>query len=62
MEEELKEICHKMELTKDDLDNIYKIVDIIKDITTIDAMLKSDANYSHSRGKDEKDNLSHSIL
>lgn len=42
MEYELEDICHKGELTSTDLEHIYKIVDIIKDITTIEAMLKAD--------------------
>ena len=42
---ELEDICHKSELSSTDLDYIYKIVDIIKDITTIDAMLKSDKHH-----------------
>ena len=61
MEDELKSICHKEEIDNVDLENIYKIVDIIKDITTIDAMHKSDdrhsrnswdSDYSYSRGHD----------
>lgn len=59
MEDELKSICRKEEITPMDLDNIYKIVDIIKDITTVDAMHKAEENgYSgegmgnYSRGYD----------
>ena len=63
MEDELKSICHKEEITKDDLEDIYKIVDIIKDVTTIDAMHKSDydgysrgwdVDYSYARGRDSR--------
>lgn len=59
MEDELKSICRKEEITPMDLDNIYKIVDIIKDITTVDAMHKAEQEgYSgegmsnYSRGYD----------
>lgn len=59
MEDELKSICRKDEMTSVDLDNIYKIVDIIKDITTVDAMHKAEQDgYSgaymrdYSRGWD----------
>lgn len=59
MEDELRSICHKEEITPMDLDNIYKIVDIIKDVTTIEAMRKAEQDgYSgegmsnYSRGWD----------
>ena len=62
MEDELKMICKNDEITDTDLSNIYKIVDILKDITTIDAMHKSDydgysrdgwdVDYSYARGRD----------
>lgn len=59
MEDELKSICRKEEITPTDLDNIYKIVDIIKDVTTVEAMHKAEENgYSgegmsnYSRGWD----------
>lgn len=38
MEDELKSICRKEEMSTMDLDNIYKIVDVIKDLTTVEAM------------------------
>lgn len=41
LEEELKRICKKEEMSMTDVEAIYKMVDIIKDITTIDAMLNS---------------------
>ena len=50
MEDELTEISHKKEISFTDLEIIYKIVDIIKDITTIDAMRKAD---EHSGEKEE---------
>ena len=50
MEDELKSICHKKEITRTDLDDIYKMIDIIKDITTINAMHKAD---EHSGEKEE---------
>lgn len=40
---ELEEICAKRELSYFDLKIIYKIVDVIKDITTIEAMHKADS-------------------
>ena len=52
MEDELKSICRKDEITNSDLENIYKIVDIVKDITTIDAMHKADSSEGYSRGWD----------
>ena len=61
MEEELKAICRKEEISTTDLENIYKIVDIVKDITTVDAMHKAnndgysrgwDVDYSYARGRD----------
>lgn len=42
MEDELKSICRKDEMTPVDLENTYKIVDILKDITTIEAMHQAD--------------------
>lgn len=62
MYEELKEICKKDEMTSTDLETTYKIVDILKDIVTIDAMHKSDrekysgwdGDYSYSRGRDNR--------
>ena len=64
MEEELEIICKKEEISETDLSNIYKIVDIIKDITTIDAMHKSDrdsysrdnwdSDYSYDRNRDTR--------
>ena len=63
MEEELKSICRKDEISAVDLENIYKIVDIVKDITTIDAMHKADydgysrgwdVDYSYARGRDSR--------
>lgn len=63
MYEELKEICKKDEITSTDLETTYKIVDILKDIVTIDAMHKADRekqsnnwddDYSYSRGRDNR--------
>jgi len=42
MEGELEDICKKPELNYMDLKIVYKIVDIIKDITTIKAMHNAD--------------------
>lgn len=53
MEDELKSICRKDEMTSVDLDNIYKIVDIIKDVTTVDAMHKAEQDgYSGANMRD----------
>jgi hypothetical protein len=59
MEDELKSICRKDEITREDLENCYKIVDIIKDIVTVDAMHKAehegysrDGMNNYSRGWD----------
>lgn len=59
MEDELKSICRKEEITPVDLDNIYKMIDIIKDVTTVDAMHKAEQEgysgnnmYDYSRGWD----------
>ena len=38
LEDELKQMCKKGDVTQTDLDNMYKMVDIVKDITTIEAM------------------------
>jgi len=38
IEEELKDISKKDELNETDLDNVFKMVDICKDIATIEAM------------------------
>lgn len=70
MEDELKSICRKDEMTSIDLENTYKIIDILKDITTIDAMHKADhegysgnnmdysrgwdVDYSYTRGRDAR--------
>lgn len=43
-EEELKRICKKDEMSISDLDAVYKMVDVIKDVTTIEAMLNSERN------------------
>ena len=50
MEGELESICHKKEITHTDLDDIYKMIDIVKDITTIEAMHKAD---EHTGEKEE---------
>ena len=38
LEDEMKKICKKEEISSTDLDNIYKMVDIVKDVATVDAM------------------------
>lgn len=48
MEDELDQLYKKPELTPTDLDNIYKMVDIVKDIKTVEAM-KSAEEHGWSR-------------
>ena len=45
LEDELKQIAKKEEITPQELDNAYKAIDIIKDIETIKAMKRSEASY-----------------
>lgn len=52
MKDELKQICKKDEITSTDLDTTYKIVDILKDIVTIDAMHKAESNGYSGAGMD----------
>lgn len=42
LEDELKRIGKKGDMNPSDLENMYKMIDIIKDITTIEAMRKAD--------------------
>lgn len=50
LEDELKKISKKDDITAMDLENIYKMVDIVKDVTTIDAMQKAEKEgYSYAR-------------
>lgn len=60
-EEELKKLCNKDELTMAEVDAVYKMVDVLKDITTIEAMHNAEmegysrayANeYARGRGED----------
>lgn len=46
MMDELKRICSKPDMSQSDLENVYKMVDIIKDVSTIEAM--RDAGYSQA--------------
>lgn len=41
MEDELKLICKKPEMSPSDIEMIYKMVDILKDVSTIEAMENS---------------------
>ena len=64
LEEELKRICKKEDMSTSDVDAIYKMVDVIKDITTIEAMDISEGysekyqntnSYgSYARGRDSR--------
>lgn len=46
---ELSDICHKEEMTYWDLKNVGRMIDVIKDITTIDAMHKADKSYDFEK-------------
>ena len=53
LEDELKKICKKEEISSTDLENIYKMVDIVKDVTTVDAMHKAEQEgYSRDYARD----------
>ena len=53
LEDELKKISKKEDITTSDLDNIYKMVDIVKDVTTVDAMKKAEQEgYSRDYARD----------
>lgn len=53
LEDELKKICKKEEISSTDLDNIYKMVDIVKDVTTVGAMQKAEQEgYSRDYARD----------
>lgn len=53
IEDELKEISKKGELTDTDLENVYKMVDICKDISTIEAMEQSRYSRDYSNYSSE---------
>lgn len=60
MEDELRQLHNKSELSATDLDNIYKMIDIVKDIKTVEAMKSAeeagwsrDYRREYSRGYDE---------
>lgn len=48
---EIKKIAKKGDITPQELDNMYKAIDIIKDIQTIDAMKKADEQGGYSQGR-----------
>lgn len=48
LDDELKEIVKKGDISPNELDRVYRAVDIIKDIKTIEAMEES--QYSNARG------------
>lgn len=53
LEDELKKISKKDEISSTDLDNIYKMVDIVKDVTTVEAMHKAgQEGYSRDYARD----------
>jgi hypothetical protein len=53
LEDELKKISKKDEISSTDLDNIYKMVDIVKDVTTVEAMHKAEQEgYSRDYARD----------
>ena len=53
LKEELKKISKKGDITMTDLENIYKMVDILKDSATIEAMHRAEQEgYSRGRSMD----------
>jgi hypothetical protein len=53
LEDELKAMSKKEEISSTDLDNIYKMVDVVKDITTVEAMKKAEQEgYSRDYARD----------
>lgn len=53
LNDELKKISKKDEITSMDLENIYKMVDIVKDVTTVEAMKKAEQEgYSRDYARD----------
>ena len=53
LEDELKKISKKDEITSMDLENIYKMVDIVKDVSTVDAMKRAEREgYSRDYARD----------
>ena len=53
LEDELKKISKKDDITSMDLENMYKMVDIVKDITTVDAMHRAEKEgYSRDYARD----------
>lgn len=68
MEDELDQICKKDQLTQVDVELIYKMIDIVKDISIIEAMKAEEENgwsrdYSreYSRGWEEDYSNTHPI-
>ncbi len=61
MEEELKDLCKKDTLTNADIELIYKMIDVVKDISTVEAMKNAEEqgwsrdysydDYSYARGR-----------
>lgn len=49
VEDELKQICKKPEWSPSDIEMIYKMIDILKDISTIEAM--KEAGYSQASAR-----------
>lgn len=53
MEDELESLAKKDDLTSMDLDNMFKMIDIVKDITTVDAMYRAEKEgYSRDYARD----------
>ena len=48
LDDEVKAIVQKGDISPNELDHMYKVVDIIKDIKTVDAMENSDYSYDSS--------------
>lgn len=48
IEDEMKKICKQDSLTGTDLEELYKMVDIVKDISTVEAMEQADFGDGYS--------------
>lgn len=62
MEEELKQLCKKDPMSVEDVELIYKIIDILKDVTTIEAMKKAEMEdmsmeYSNAYSRHSKEEM-----
>lgn len=62
MEDEIEQIIKKPQLTTEDVKLVYQMIDVIKDITTIEAMKKAESegwSGDYSRDYDDGYRMSH---